>query len=142
MLTGMAELLAVRHEPQSDLEVAELVHGGLTVRSLRHVLAELERDFPRMRLYQVLGNPRTLQRMVKERANKPLALETADRLVRLVRLVARATEAIGDGAKARAWLQRPNRALGGRAPLDLLDSDPGARAVERVLGRIEHGVYS
>jgi len=37
---------------------------------------------------------------------------------------------------------KANRALGGRVPLHLLDSDAGAQAVERVLGRIEHGVYS
>lgn len=37
---------------------------------------------------------------------------------------------------------KPNRALGGERPLALLDSDVGSLAVERVLGRIEHGVYS
>jgi putative toxin-antitoxin system antitoxin component (TIGR02293 family) len=43
---------------------------------------------------------------------------------------------------AARWLRRPNRALGGERPLDLLTSDAGARVVEQVLGRIEHGVYS
>jgi putative toxin-antitoxin system antitoxin component (TIGR02293 family) len=56
--------------------------------------------------------------------------------------VVRAEEAFGDEEKARRWLSRPNRAVGGHAPLTLLDSDAGALAVERVLGRIEHGVYS
>jgi uncharacterized protein (DUF2384 family) len=32
--------------------------------------------------------------------------------------------------------------LGGVRPLQALDSDAGALAVERVLGRIEHGLYS
>jgi len=34
------------------------------------------------------------------------------------------------------------RALGSVRPLDLLDTDLGAQQVERILGRIEHGVYS
>ena len=49
---------------------------------------------------------------------------------------------LGDPEKAGRWLSQPNRALDGQRPLTLLDSDAGALAVERVLGRIEHGVYS
>jgi putative toxin-antitoxin system antitoxin component (TIGR02293 family) len=56
--------------------------------------------------------------------------------------MARAEEALGDSEKAHRWLGRENRALGGERPVALLDSDAGARAVERVLGRIEHGVFS
>jgi uncharacterized protein (DUF2384 family) len=32
--------------------------------------------------------------------------------------------------------------LRGGAPLDQLDTDPGAREVEDILGRISYGVYS
>jgi uncharacterized protein (DUF2384 family) len=39
-------------------------------------------------------------------------------------------------------LRKPNRALKGNRPIDLLESDLGSRMVERALGRIEHGVYS
>ena len=61
---------------------------------------------------------------------------------RLARLLVRAEEALGDPLKARRWLSKPSRALGGQRPLSLLDSDTGALSVERILGRIEHGVYS
>ncbi|MGH9845548.1 MAG: antitoxin Xre/MbcA/ParS toxin-binding domain-containing protein [Blastocatellia bacterium] len=44
--------------------------------------------------------------------------------------------------KASLWLQEPNRALGLQTPLSLLDTDEGARRVEDVLIRIEHGVFS
>ena len=55
------------------------------------------------------------------------------RLARVVRVATRAEEALADEAKAHRWLRTPNRALSGRAPLDLLDTDIGARTVERVL---------
>ena len=48
----------------------------------------------------------------------------------------------GDQEKAIVWLGTPNRALGGDRPLDLLDTDMGARMVEDILGRIAYGVYS
>jgi putative toxin-antitoxin system antitoxin component (TIGR02293 family) len=54
----------------------------------------------------------------------------------------RAEKALGDAEKAGRWLRKPNRALGGTRPLDLLASDVGARMVERALTRIEHGVVS
>ena len=64
----------------------------------------------------------------------------SDRLLRVARVVARAETTFGDGAKAASWLRRPTRALGGEAPLDLLDTDEGAREVETLLGRIDHGL--
>jgi putative toxin-antitoxin system antitoxin component (TIGR02293 family) len=63
-------------------------------------------------------------------------------VARIARVFATAVHALGGEAKARAWLQSSNRALGGARPLDLLDTEPGAHAVETVLGRIAYGVYS
>jgi putative toxin-antitoxin system antitoxin component (TIGR02293 family) len=73
--------------------------------------------------------------------DQPLSPEESDRFARVLRLVALAEETFGSD-KARLWLRRPNRALEGRVPLDLLDTDGGARAVETILGRIGYGVYS
>jgi uncharacterized protein (DUF2384 family) len=39
-------------------------------------------------------------------------------------------------------MRKPNRALGGSAPLKLMDTEVGARAVEGVLGRIAYGGVS
>jgi putative toxin-antitoxin system antitoxin component (TIGR02293 family) len=64
----------------------------------------------------------------------------SDRLSRAVRLAARAEEAIGNAEKAARWLRKPNRALLGRRPLDMVESDADARLVEEVLVRIQHGL--
>ena len=83
--------------------------------------------------------PRTLARRKQERRLRPAE---SDRLFRLARLAAQAVEVLGSEDKASRWLHTPNRALDGEAPLTLLDTDLGARQVEDLLGRIEHGVYS
>ena len=62
--------------------------------------------------------------------------------MRLVRLVAQATEVLGSQKKAVRWLESPNRALGGAIPMSLLDTDVGTQAAEAVLTRIEYGVFS
>jgi putative toxin-antitoxin system antitoxin component (TIGR02293 family) len=66
----------------------------------------------------------------------------SDRTVRLAQVFATAVETLGDGGRASEWLKAPNRALRGACPLDQLDTDPGVREVEDVLGRIAYGVYS
>ncbi len=82
---------------------------------------------------------RSLQR---RRRSGRLARFESDRLYRLARIVALAGEYLGDAERARRWLKRPNRALGGVAPVDALDTELGARTVENILGRIAYGGIS
>jgi putative toxin-antitoxin system antitoxin component (TIGR02293 family) len=82
---------------------------------------------------------RSLQR---RRGEGRLARFESDRLYRLARIVALAKHYLGDDQLATQWLKRSNRALGGKIPLELIDTEPGARAVENVLGRIAYGGVS
>ncbi len=82
---------------------------------------------------------RSLQR---RRRQGRLARYESDRLYRLARILALAKHYLGNGETASRWLKRPNRALGGSRPLELIDTEPGARAVENVLGRIAYGGVS
>jgi putative toxin-antitoxin system antitoxin component (TIGR02293 family) len=81
-------------------------------------------------------SPRSLQR---RRAGGRLARYESDRLYRLARIIAIANEYLGDRERALRWLKRPNRALGGVAPVAAIDTEPGARQVENVLGRVAFG---
>ena len=69
-----------------------------------------------------------------------LTADQSDRLMRVARVIAFAEETFGDERKAHTWLRRETSALGGSAPLDLLDTEEGAREVEAVLIRIAHGI--
>lgn len=71
-----------------------------------------------------------------------LSVDESDRLLRLAMVTAIAVDILGDQREVSAWLQVPNRALGGVTPLSRMDTHVGARQVECVLGRIEHGVFS
>ncbi|HEY3935006.1 MAG TPA: antitoxin Xre/MbcA/ParS toxin-binding domain-containing protein [Gemmatimonadales bacterium] len=131
----------LRETVTTDLQLAELVRAGLPAQSLDHVLDELSPAVaPQADIYRVVGNIRTLQR--KRTAHTRLSPDESDRLARLARIVVRAGDALGSAPVAYHWLAKANRALGGSTPLSLLDSDAGTLAVEQVLGRIEHGVYS
>jgi putative toxin-antitoxin system antitoxin component (TIGR02293 family) len=65
-----------------------------------------------------------------------------DRLFRVGRVAALAEEILGETARAARWLRRPNRALGGKTLLEMLDTDLGDSQTETVLHRVEHGMFS
>ena len=58
------------------------------------------------------------------------------------RVLDRAAELFEDRDLARGWLHKCAYGLGGRKPIDSMQTEDGAREVEALLGRIEHGVYS
>ncbi|MEM7307165.1 MAG: antitoxin Xre/MbcA/ParS toxin-binding domain-containing protein [Planctomycetota bacterium] len=84
--------------------------------------------------------PRT---MARRRGEGRLHPDESDRVLRAARILGRASELFeGDLEAARRWLGTPNPALGGRTPLSYARTEIGSREVERLIGRIEHGVAS
>jgi len=119
--------------------LAELVREGLPVKALLLLAERL--DMRQAEISEKIGIPqRTLTRRLTQHSR--LTAAESDRAVRLAQVYATAVETLGDGDKAAAWLKTPNRALRGSRPLDQLDTDPGVREVEDILGRIAYGVYS
>jgi putative toxin-antitoxin system antitoxin component (TIGR02293 family) len=87
-----------------------------------------------------LGIPKRTaeRRLTQER----FTAEESDRLYRAMNITRYAIEIFGDADTAAAWMKERNPALGGVAPLSLLDTDPGVLKVREVLTRIDYGVYS
>jgi putative toxin-antitoxin system antitoxin component (TIGR02293 family) len=139
---GVAERLGgrkvLKRDVRSDLDLVAAIRGGLPLRAFEQVVQS--GLFEPTELYALVAARRTLAHRREKR--QPLTAEESDRLARLVRVAERAEEALGDRDRAARWLRKPNRALQGARPIELLQSDLGARMVERALGRIEHGVYS
>ncbi|OGA22004.1 MAG: antitoxin [Betaproteobacteria bacterium RIFCSPLOWO2_02_FULL_67_19] len=135
LLGGSAVL---KHRPRSSLDWVAVIRRGLPAAALESLTGNLA--LPQAELGAMLGIPeRTLARRKKEGTLSP---EESAKLVRLARVVRRASEVFETRDAALDWLRRPNRALGGEAPLWLLDTEIGAESVTDLLGRIEHGVFS
>jgi putative toxin-antitoxin system antitoxin component (TIGR02293 family) len=65
-----------------------------------------------------------------------------DRPELLERVAAKAEQAFGDATKANRWLNKPKHELDGQTPLACLATEAGARKVEEMLVRIEHGIFA
>src|SRR3546814_6164480 len=71
-----------------------------------------------------------------------LSSPQSGQLFRLALVVTKAMPLLGGLATADAWVVRPTSGLGGRRPLDLLETPVGAALVADHIVRLGFGVYS
>jgi putative toxin-antitoxin system antitoxin component (TIGR02293 family) len=106
---------------------------------------------PTSRMFTILGVPKATAEK-KAAAGKWVDGSGGQAAVGMVKLIgiaqsivnnSTAQEAAGfDAAKwLGQWIERPQPALGGRKPADLLDTPTGIEMVSRLLGAIESGAY-
>ena len=128
---------------------------GLTAANPAELIQQLERGFSfrtlqtfesrsglaMSRLAATIGIPeRTLAR---RRVSRRLTPDESERLLRISAIFEDAVDLFeGDVAAAVNWLTTPRKALGDRAPLTYARTEPGAREVENLIGRLEHGIFS
>ena len=129
----------VASEPSTAGEWVTRIEAGLPAASALAFKETL--GLTNVELAALLGtSARTLARW--DPARSRLDPVSGDRLVRSARLFAIAADVLEDSEAAARWMKAPQRALGGAVPLHLAQTDVGARAVEALLGRMEHGVYT
>ena len=119
--------------------LVERLHEGLPFPAFEKLCGALDLSAAQLAgLIQI--SARTLARRKHEGRLRP---DESDRLVRVARIYGRAIDLLeGDAAAARRWLARANPALGGSSPLAMTSSEVGAREVDALIGRLEHGVFS
>lgn len=91
-------------------------------------------------IFALVVPKRTLARRLSD--GEPLTVEETDKAVRLARIDRLAENVFGEPSKAHRWLRKPKKALGGEAPLAYLATEAGARIVEDMLHRIDHGILA
>ena len=120
-------------------QIVSKLERGFSFQSLREL--ESQSGISIAMIASVVGIPeRTLAR---RRATERLTTQESERLLRIAILFEKTVELFeGDVAAATRWLTTPQQALGRRSPLLYARTEPGAREVESLIGRLEHGVFS
>lgn len=91
------------------------------------------------RLAKVIGVSISTLTRLKSKKSK-LEPKVSDRFYRFRKIVHLAVNVFEDADQGLKWLRRPQPGLKGLIPLEMLDTDPGAEAVARLLNQIEFGV--
>ena len=90
-------------------------------------------------LSQIVNIPK--RTLTRRKQQGRLNTEESEKVLRIARLYDKALDVFEDTAGAENWLKEPARGLGGAIPLRYAQTELGAREVERLLARIEHGVF-
>jgi putative toxin-antitoxin system antitoxin component (TIGR02293 family) len=93
---------------------------------------------PNTRIQQIAQIPASTASRL-EKADTRLDPAASERIVRMARVARMAIDVFEDTEAAIAWMREPNHALGGQAPLDFMDTEPGAASVRLVLNAIATG---
>jgi len=121
------------------LELHRLVQPGLRVNRLVELASKLDLAVEDLARRCGLTRP-ALQR--RKADHKPLSASETDLLLRYALLFKQAVTAFEDEREARAWLKSPQYGLNGAVPLDLASTTVGYREVEKLLTRLDYGVYA
>ena len=114
---------------------------------------DIVRGVPARRVQELIDkgvlNGKAVYRVIPERTFKrrllnrePLKVPEGDAIARLLRVTEAARRAFGEEDFARKWLNLPVPSLNDAIPIELAETDAGAREVEDVLGRFMHGIIS
>jgi hypothetical protein len=125
------------NSPASQVEQAILQQQPLTNTTLAALTADLA---------TLLGINKTAAMALlgvspsRKTRNPNLDADILDRALMALNLFARVASIIGEEA-ARAWLQKPKRALDGATPLELLPTRLGLSRLDGLLTALEDGAY-
>ena len=124
---------------EDSLRVAREVRAGFPFSRLARFQKATE--LPWETVGRFVGIPqRTMTRRQSEGRLQP---DESDRVWRASMVFDMAVDLFeGDVAAARQWLLAPQAGLGGEIPLEFASTDVGAREVENLIGRLEHGVFA
>lgn len=133
----------------TPIQLVEVERNGVDGRFLKDLSKWI--DLPAARVFAMLGVPKAtaekkaMQGAIVGGSGGQAAIAVAKLLGTAKAIVENSTspEAKGfDSAKwLGQWLERPQPALGGRKPADLIDTPTGVEVVAKLLGAIESGAY-
>lgn len=124
-------------EPRSILDYAKAGNKGIRKLSVIR-LAEIM-EIP-------LNNMATLLNISYKTLSRKKDTDLLDSLysslvIEIAETISKGLSVFEESAKLNRWLQKENRALEGK-PIDYLNTPTGIKMVNRLLGRIEEGVYT
>jgi putative toxin-antitoxin system antitoxin component (TIGR02293 family) len=122
----------------TSLEKMEMVDRGLTKNHLTQLKKITKLDYDD--LARALSVTRAT--LINKKGDDKFAPVVTEKIVGLADLYSYGYKVFEDPERFNQWMFRPNRALGGLPPYDLIHNQFGREEIKNLIGRIEYGVYS
>jgi len=133
----------------TPLQLVQIERQGVLGSFIKDLSKRME--IPSSRIFTILGVPKATAEK-KAAAGERVEGSGGQAAIGMVKLLAIAQQIVANSTAREAktfdatkwlgqWIERPQAALGGRKPAELLDTPTGAELVARLLGSIESGAY-
>ena len=140
LMRQIAEWLG--EEPKNEFDLAQIVRKGLplTVQAvfLSHGMTKDE--------FHLIVIPHRTFRHRTERRNKGieevLTPDESDKAVRAARVLALAESVFANRDKAFSWMRKAKKRFNGETPMEMLQTEAGARLVEQMLIQLDEGMFA
>lgn len=122
---------------QTELEWAQAVRRRLPTEIITTLLAHgLTKD----EFHEIVIPLRTFKH--RRSRVESLSVDESDKAVRAARVLARAEDVFANREKALSWMRKPKKRFGGETPMQMLQTEAGARLVEQMLIQIDEGMFA
>jgi putative toxin-antitoxin system antitoxin component (TIGR02293 family) len=122
----------------TPMEKMKLSKIGVTKEYLEKVKEKTMLDYQKLAV--VLSINRAT--LINKKQEEKFSAAQSERIIVLDAMYNQGLEVFRSKEKLNAWLNAPNRALGGKIPYEVMDNQFGREEVLNLLGRIQWGVYS
>lgn len=114
-----------------------IIKNGISKKQLEAIKSETDFD------YHTLSNLLSVSRttLIKKKGDEKFDQVTSERIMLLAEVLSYGREVFESRDLFNLWIKQQNLALGGKKPLEMLDTLYGIEEVKKELGRIEYGVY-
>jgi len=128
----------IGHAARTDMDLYEISRNGLPKKALLHLAANLKVSL--RALSQLLN---VAERTIQRKADQDLLdSSTTEQVLQLAEVFSRGQGVFGSSTRFQQWINTVNLTLGGKRPMELLQSRFGMQMVLDELGRIEYGIVS
>ena len=132
----VAEILGLEGSIHTIDELEMAISEGLPKRALERLSSRLHSDHRVASAYKFKIVPLATWK----RRHKRLSVGESERTERLARVLAAAEYVWDDRNLAREWMNKPHRELSNKTPLQVAQTELGARRVEELLNKIFFGL--
>ena len=134
----IAEKTGIPEWQMTAVEKMDRMRVGVSKKDLENLKTKTRLDYEKLAI--LLSTNRAT--LINKKGAELFSPALSERIVGIADVYSYGFEVFEDEGKFNEWVFRPNQALGGIQPFEMLDNQFGREEVKNVIGRIEYGVYS
>ena len=118
-------------------EKITLIRNGVSKNDLEDIKQHSGLDYDT--LAKILAVSRAT--LINKKGLEKFDTATSERILLLADTLSYGESVFEDGDRFNSWMKTSNKALGNRAPIEMMDTVYGIQEVKKMIGRIEYGVF-